>query len=147
MCFSLTLDLILCSLFHTLDYLCSLEQDEERLLQLGPGATKALQILRSHSSTPMHIGRLYDNSHTPLPSYSPLRFLPIPFSVSPCHLSHLVSLSLSSPPFLLFPLGADAAIARNHPNTGLGPGGYRPPTAVSFSQGDHPLLRECVCIH
>ena len=39
----------------SVDYLSFLEQDEERILRLGPGATKALQILRSHSNTPMSL--------------------------------------------------------------------------------------------
>ena len=39
----------------SIDYLSFLEQDEERILRLGPGATKALQILRSHSNTPMSL--------------------------------------------------------------------------------------------
>ena len=48
----------LISSFHSLHaaYLSSIEQDADRMLRLGPGATKALHILRSHSNTPMHIG-------------------------------------------------------------------------------------------
>ena len=41
--------------FLLLDYISFGEHDEEQILKLGPGATKALQILRSHSNTPMRL--------------------------------------------------------------------------------------------
>ena len=41
--------------FPLLDYISFGEHDEEQILKLGPGATKALQILRSHSNTPMRL--------------------------------------------------------------------------------------------